>query len=143
MNILKLCDEHINEVENLEKEIFSEPYSLKILQEMNDRKNYEILVYFDEKVRGYAVISSILDEIEIIRIAVSKEFRRKNIASLIFNKIIADFCVCDNTKIFLEVRKSNEKAINFYKKKGFLEIGSRKNYYNNPKEDAILMTLEV
>lgn len=137
MNIFNAEEIHLKEIETLEKEIFSDPLSLKNLQEMFYNKNYQFLIYFDKKILGYLIISCVLDEIDIIHIAVSFNSRRKNIASMLLKKLV------EYKKVFLEVRESNTEAIALYEKNGFLRVSLRKNYYENPKEHAILMTLEV
>lgn len=77
-----------------------------------------------------------IDVYEILAIATIEECRNKGIAQELLDKI--------KTKdIFLEVRKSNEKAINFYKKNNFKQISIRKGYYSDPTEDAIIMKMEV
>ena len=77
-----------------------------------------------------------IDVYEILAIATIKEYRNKGVAQGLLDKI--------KTKdIFLEVRESNQVAINFYKKNKFKEISIRKNYYSKPNENAIIMKLEV
>jgi len=77
-----------------------------------------------------------IDVYEILAIATIEECRNKGIAQELLDKI--------KTKdIFLEVRESNKKAINFYKKNNFKQISIRKGYYSDPTEDAIIMKMEV
>ncbi|MFI3227924.1 MAG: ribosomal protein S18-alanine N-acetyltransferase [Clostridia bacterium] len=143
MNIFEMNEEHILQVSKLEQDIFSSPYSEKSLREMFNDKNYQYFVYFDKKVLGYVGISSVLDESDITHIAVSLDSRRKNIGTLLLQKMV-EYCKNKNiAKIHLEVRESNAKAIGLYEKNGFSRVGLRKNYYSNPKEHALLMTLEV
>ncbi len=90
------------------------------------------LVYKDACVLGYLIYKLIDNEAEIESIAVKEECRNQGIASKLICEINAE-------TIFLEVRKSNIPAISFYNKSGFEQIAIRKNYYNNPCEDAIIM----
>ncbi|MFI3115488.1 MAG: ribosomal protein S18-alanine N-acetyltransferase [Clostridia bacterium] len=143
MNFIEMSEKYIDDVVYLENQIFSEPYTKETLQNLESLKIYDFFLYFDEKVIGYAVISSVLDESELLRIGVLENYRRKNIADTILKKVVEACLERNIKKIHLEVRESNEKAISLYKKNGFLNVGTRKSYYINPKEDAILMTLEV
>ena len=77
-----------------------------------------------------------IDVYEILAIATVEEYRNKGIAQELLAKIRIK-------NIFLEVRESNQTAINFYKKNKFKEISIRKNYYSKPAENAIIMKLEV
>ncbi len=87
----------------------------------------------------YKFIDTIYKEIEIYNIAVLRKFRRRSIASKLLNGIIEIGFEENVRKIFLEVRKSNEAAQEFYKKQDFEVFGVRKNFYTNPCEDAFLM----
>ena len=85
----------------------------------------------------------VLEDGEIARIAVESDFRRNGVASRLLKELA--FICADNgvNKLLLDVRESNESAKAFYKKKGFVLDGVRKNYYTNPTENAILMSLEL
>ena len=89
---------------------------------------------------GYGSLSVILDEGYIIDIAVLKEYRRQKAATFILQAIV-DFAKIKSLKFLtLEVRESNDAAISLYSKFGFLKVGERKNYYSDPKENAVLLT---
>ena len=90
----------------------------------------------DDKVCGYLMVLDSIDVYEILAIATIEEYRNKGIAQELLDKI-------KTKNIFLEVRESNQMAINFYKKNNFKEIRIRKNYYSEPTENAIIMKLEV
>ena len=130
--------DYIEQIFNLEKEIFkSSAFSKSYLNTLIKGDNSFIYVYLiDDKVCGYLMILDSIDVYEILAIATIEEYRNKGIAQELLNKI--------KTKdIFLEVRESNQPAINFYKKNNFKEISIRKNYYSEPTENAIIMKLEV
>ena len=139
--IIKLTSNDINYIEqifNLEKEIFkSSAFNKSYLDTLIKGNNSFIYVYLIEnKVCGYLIILDSIDVYEILAIATIEECRNKGIAQELLDKI--------KTKdIFLEVRESNQTAINFYKKNNFKEISIRKNYYSEPTENAIIMKLEV
>jgi ribosomal-protein-alanine N-acetyltransferase len=76
---------------------------------------------------------------ELYNIGVDPRFRRNKIGNALLEEFV-DFCASENfEKIYLEVRKSNETAIQFYLKNNFAVVGKRTNFYSNPTEDAILM----
>ena len=130
--------DYIEQIFNLEKEIFkSSAFNKSYLDTLIKGDNSFIYVYLiDDKVCGYLMILDSIDVYEILAIAAVEEYRNKGIAQELLDKI--------KTKdIFLEVRESNQTAINFYKKNNFKEISIRKNYYSEPTENAIIMKLEV
>ena len=139
--IIKLTSNDINYIEqifNLEKEIFkSSAFNKSYLDTLIKGNNSFIYVYLIEnKVCGYLIILDSIDVYEILAITTIEKYRNKGIAQELLDKI--------KTKdIFLEVRESNQTAINFYKKNNFKEIRIRKNYYSEPTENAIIMKLEV
>lgn len=107
-------------------------------------QNQRVIVAEKEKnVIGYILFNQILDEAEIYKIVVSKDFRKKQIAFKIMEFFQDELKKNDVKKIFLEVRKNNILAINLYKKCGFIEIREIVDYYSNPKENGIMMLKEV
>ena len=139
--IKKLTSDDINYMEqifNLEKEIFkNSAFSKSYLNTLIKGDNSFIYIYLiDDKVCGYLIILDSIDVYEILAIATVEEYRNKGIAQELLAKIRIK-------NIFLEVRESNQTAINFYKKNKFKEISIRKNYYPKPAENAIIMKLEV
>lgn len=99
---------------------------------------------FDEsgKLIGYAGSWHILEEAHLTNIAVSSDFRRKKIGEALLARVIKD-CIAEGVKyLTLEVRVSNTPAINLYEKYGFKSLGTRKGYYQNNNEDALIMWTE-
>ena len=130
--------DYIEQIFNLEKDIFkNSAFSKESTENLVKADNSFIYAYLiDEKICGYLMVLDSIDVYEILAIATIEEYRNKGIAQELLDKI--------KTKdIFLEVRKSNEKAINFYKKNNFKQISIRKGYYSDPTEDAIIMKMEA
>ena len=128
----------IEQIFNLEKDIFkNSAFSKESTENLVKADNSFIYAYLiDEKICGYLMVLDSIDVYEILAIATVEEYRNKGIAQELLDKI--------KTKdIFLEVRKSNKKAINFYKKNNFKQISIRKGYYSDPTEDAIIMKMEA
>lgn len=93
-------------------------------------------------ILGYSGLWGIIDEAHITNIAVAPDFRRKKIGEVLLANMI-DFCRKNEIKyITLEVRVSNKPAIGLYEKYGFKSLGSRKGYYQNNNEDALIMWTE-
>ena len=130
--------DYIEQIFNLEKEIFvNSAFNKTYLETLTKGENSFIYVYLiEDKVCGYLMVLDSIDVYEILAIATIEEYRNKGFAQELLDKI--------KTKdIFLEVRESNERAINFYKKNDFKQISIRKGYYSDPTEDAIIMKMEV
>lgn len=130
--------DYIEQIFNLEKDIFkNSTFSKESTENLVKADNSFIYAYLiDEKICGYLMVLDSIDVYEILAIATVEEYRNKGIAQELLDKI--------KTKdIFLEVRESNEKAINFYKKNNFKQISIRKGYYSDPTEDAIIMKMEA
>ena len=139
IEILKKNDKkYISQLLKLEKEIFKDSaISEKSLYSILEDKNYTVYIYVvDNNVCSYLVSLDSIDVYEIISIATAIEYRNKQCAQKLLDKI-------KNKNIFLEVRETNVSAINFYKKNNFKQISIRKKYYSEPTEDAIIMKLEV
>ncbi len=135
------------EVEILAKEeecCFSDSWSEQSLKETVSQSHVLILAgWYKERLAGYVIFYHVLDEGEIARIAVNPTLRRLGIASRLMEELIRSCSENGIRKIMLDVRESNDAAISFYKKYGFLEDGIRKHFYTNPDESAILMSKEV
>lgn len=134
---------HLAGVAELERLCFSTPWSEAMLEEelYNDTASFIVAEGEDGQVLGYAGLHVILDEGYIDNVAVRPDCRRQGIA----DRLLDVFCRFGQERLFfltLEVRPSNEAAVTLYKKNGFQEVGRRRDYYENPKEDALLLTRE-
>lgn len=137
----KVSDRHLDAILEIEKSCFSSPWSRSALEnQMRSRQCSFIAAVSGEAVLGYAGLMSVVDEGYISNVAVSPQFRRLGVADALIDELIAR--TRDKLSFMtLEVRESNTAAIELYKKHGFKTVGIRKNYYDRPKEDALLMTL--
>ncbi len=122
------------------------------LREIENKDSINIAAKFENNVVGFAVVHLLAglsensyDSAEIYNIAVGKLFQNKSIGQKLFDKIMSVLLKKNAAEIWLEVRQSNRKAINFYGKNGFVKQFTRKNYYNNPTEnaDVLMKTLRV
>jgi ribosomal-protein-alanine N-acetyltransferase len=134
----------IKRIADLDKLCFSVPWSEQAFQ--RELKENELAFYILAEVKdsarivGYAGVWLINEEGHITNVAVHPEYRRKHIGMSIVDVLIKESRKRANIKTFtLEARKSNEAAIELYKKFGFLEVGIRKGYYQENNEDAVIM----
>lgn len=117
--------------------------SLFIEDIINKKVQHEVFaVLRGEKVAGFLILSAVLDEAEILEVAVSEDLRRNGIGSELMDEVFVWCAENGISHIFLEVRESNSPARAYYKKYGFVENGVRKNYYSHPVENAVLMSRE-
>jgi len=124
----------------IEIEAFAQPWSEgATLKAMSNADSYFYGILLEEKVIGYINILKILDEGHIMNLAVEKSYRGKGIAYQLLLEAMALTQKEGMNRYTLEVRKSNQKAINLYTKLGFKVEGIRKNYYRQPKEDGLVM----
>ena len=130
------------ELERLERICFSRPWSKRMLGEELENQCAAFLVAEDENgtVLGYAGLLVMLDEGYITNVAVFPEYRRLGVAAKIIDVYMNFAAANDLAFLTLEVRPSNEAAIALYRRFGFEEVGRRKNYYDLPKEDALILT---
>ncbi len=138
MTIEKARPEHIKALAALEKECFSDPWPEDMIGRMADK--FTVATEGDA-LMGYIVLSTVLDEGNIDNVAVSPAYRRRGAADALVADAVARSRDMGLAFLMLEVRAGNEPAIALYRKHGFVEVGRRKNYYEKPREDAILMTL--
>lgn len=124
--------------------LFGGETSLFIEDIIKDKSDHKVFTAMrDGRVAGFLILSAVLDEAEILEVAVSGDLRRKGIASELMSEI-SNWCQKNGiAQIFLEVRESNLPARAYYKKFGFSENGRRKNYYRDPVEDAVLMSKKL
>ena len=144
VRIVPMNADHLDEVAELERICFSTPWSRNMLAEELDNMLSAFLVALDDtdRVVGYAGGQVILDEGYITNIAVRPECRRQGVAAKLL-QVFLDFAKANKLSFLtLEVRASNYDAIALYGSRGFRSMGRRKNYYEHPREDAIIMTRE-
>lgn len=133
-----------NEIAAIGDPLFGGETSLYIGDIINNKSSHKVFAALkDGKAAGFAVLSTVLDEAEILEVAVAGNLRREGIASGLMTEIL-EWCKKNGiSQIFLEVRESNSAARNYYKKFDFIENGFRKNYYKNPSENAVLMSKKL
>lgn len=132
---------HLDDVYIIETECFSHPWSKQSLEEeLNNETSLFLVAKEENEVIGYIGMSIVIDEGYIFNVAVRESYRNKGVATALINELVTYGKKNNFSFITLEVRESNLPAISLYSKFGFIKAGERKDYYSNPKENAILLT---
>ena len=145
VRIVPMTHEHLDEVAALERACFADPWSRNMLAEELDNAMSAYLVALDTEdgsVVGYAGLMVVVDEGYITNVAVRPESRRGGVAGALLDVFVSFAEGNQLAFLTLEVRASNYGAIALYGSRGFRGVGRRTNYYEHPKEDAIIMTRE-
>ena len=127
----------------LERECFSSPWSEKAVLDSASADTHFFVFEDEGKILGYAGLQTVLDEGYVTNIAVTKTARGRGIGKSLVETLVEFGRKYSLAFISLEVRGSNATAISLYTKCGFYSMGERKNFYQNPAEDAIIMTKEL
>ena len=143
MIITNMNRQHVTQVAELEKICFSDPWSENsIASELDNQLAFWLVALEGETVAGYIGSQTVMDETDMMNVAVHPDFRRQGIAEALVNGLVDRLKAMGSHCLTLEVRASNAPAISLYEKLGFSEIGRRKNYYRNPREDALILRKE-
>ena len=140
MNITEMQEKHLPALAKLEKQCFHAPWSEKMLREELGGGIF-LVAEQDGEVQGYVGCQTVLDEGYITNVAVSPDFRRRGAARRLIAELIARAKEKGLAFVTLEVRESNAPAIALCAGAGFAPVGTRKNFYSNPAENALLMTI--
>ena len=135
--------DHVPQIAQLEAQCFSDPWSEKsVASELENPLSLWLVAEENGQVWGYVGSQTVLDESDMMNVAVDPGFRRQGIARTLIETLIAELSKMGSRCLRLEVRVSNENARALYARMGFQQLGLRKNYYHNPKEDALILGKE-
>lgn len=134
---------HVSQIAELEKLCFSDPWSEKsIASELENQWAFWLVAVDGDRVAGYIGSQTSIDETDVMNVAVHPDFRRQGIGESLVCHLVDELKTRGSHALMLEVRVSNAPAIALYEKLGFFQVGCRKNYYRNPKEDALILRKE-
>ena len=138
--IVPITEKHIAPIAKLEKICFSEPWSAEGLIESYRSGTKFFVAENDRHIIGYVGIKPVIDEGYITNVAVYPAYRRQGVGTALLKRVF-EFAVEEKLRfVSLEVRVSNSAAVSLYQKLGFITEGRRKDFYRNPREDALIMT---
>ena len=147
MTVTDVTEAHIPQIAALERRCFSMPWTEAMLRSQTAPGHVFLAAVEDEAegtaVLGYVGLLFVLDEGYISNVAVAPERRRSGIADALLSALERRAREKELAFLTLEVRAGNAAAIALYEKHGFRAVGRRKSYYEKPREDAIMMTLEL
>jgi [ribosomal protein S18]-alanine N-acetyltransferase len=95
------------------------------------------------EISGIVIGRKVLDEAEVLNLAVKKEKRGKGEGRKLLERMLKDYELAGVKRVFLEVRESNMVGIGFYQRQGFVHVGTRRDYYQAPQEAALVMELHL
>ena len=131
----------IAEIETL---CFTDPWSEKsVASELGNRLSLWLVAMDGDTVAGYVGSQSVLDEADMMNVAVHPDYRRQGIGRELVLALAEALQKKGIRGLMLEVRQSNAPAIALYEQLGFQQVGMRPNYYRNPKENALILRKEL
>ena len=140
IEIVRMNERHVAAVAELERLNFSAPWNENsVRSELTNKLALWLVALDGEEVVGYVGSQTVLQEADMMNIAVADSHRRQGIARRLVEELIRQL---DAYQLTLEVRQSNIAAISLYESMGFTQVGLRKNYYQKPKENALILRKE-
>ena len=138
-----MSEKHVQQIAELEMQCFSAPWSeASIRYELTNPLALWLVAVDDDVVIGYVGSQTVMDEADMMNIAVRPDRRREGLAERLVETLVSRLGERNVRSLTLEVRASNEAAKALYAKLGFEKIGRRPNYYRMPKEDALILRKE-
>ena len=131
-------------LERIERRCFGDPWSENSFREAIDAAHGLSLVGEEgDGIVAYLIARSVLDEAEILNLAVAPEHRRQGAGAALLGRALEETRSAKIREVFLEVRESNRSARRLYERSGFRAVGYRPRYYRNPAEDALVLRLAL
>jgi len=143
ISVVKATTEHLPRILEIGIYAISSSWTFDFLFTELSNGDSHFLVALDNSVVGFVILRQVGDDGEILQIAVDRKTRRSGVGDLLMEAALNYTRERELESLFLEVRKSNTAALALYEKHGFKAMRTRKNYYNDPTEDAIVMVLQV
>ncbi len=140
IRIERMNESHVRQVADMEKMIFSDAWSENsVRSELSNELSLWLVAVDGDTVAGYIGSQTVLQEADVLNLAVRPEYRRQGLGHRLVEALIQQL---DAYCLTLEVRVSNLPAKSLYESMGFVQVGLRKNYYEKPKEDALILRKE-
>ena len=143
IDILPMTAQQVSSVAELEALCFCDPWSeTSVASELTNPLSLWLVAQEGDKIVGYIGSQTVLDETDMMNLAVHPDHRRRGVARQLIEALVRVLKERGSHSLTLEVRASNAPAISLYTQLGFAEAGRRRNYYRNPKEDALILRKE-
>ena len=135
----------VPEIMNIEKQIYEHPWTEGIFRDCIRVGYYGWVYEIENTIQAYSLISIAANEAHILNLCVAPEFQGQGLGKKMLYKLMDTAEICHVKSVFLEVRASNDVAINLYEKSGFNQLGERKDYYPDEigREDALVFGKEL
>ena len=144
IEIVEAGTERLAEIMEIENSVFSVPWPEDFMRSHLEGECYTVFAaLYGGRTVGYLSLMSVLDEGEIQNVAVAPDARRRGIGRALLAEAVAVSLRRGIKYLYLDVRESNESARALYRSQGFADIGRRRGYYDEPDEDAILMSRNI
>ena len=141
MLIRPMTIEDCEQVAQIEAASFSVPWSLRAFTETVEKENFRYFVAEEAgEILGYCGFLFVLDEAEIPNVCVKESARCRGVGKQMMTVLMEEAKKLGMAMLYLEVRESNSPARALYQRLGFEENGIRKNFYEHPVENAVLMS---
>lgn len=143
MEIKTMTAGEVSQVADLEKLCFTLPWSEKsVAGELENPLALWLVAMEGDSLAGYVGSQTVMDETDMMNLAVAPQFRRQGVGEALVSALVASLKERGSRCLTLEVRDSNGPARALYAKLGFVEIGRRRGYYRDPREDALILRKE-
>lgn len=140
IDIREIEENELMDLFDVEQSSFKNSYRISTLADMYGKSSYKFLGIFNRnRLAGYIILLDSIDIYEVIKIAVSPNFRKRGLGKKLLGSVLKDL----DKNLMLEVRVSNQPAINLYESLGFKKINIRKGYYGDTGEDGIVYLFEI
>lgn len=144
MTIIDATENEVPQIAQIEKLCFSDPWTAEQIASQRTGENHVFLAAVEAgETLGYISLMYVLDEGYIGNVAVAPEHRRRGLGRALVEAMTARARQLELAFLTLEVREGNLPARSLYARCGYRDVGLRKNYYEKPRENAVLMTLEL
>ena len=144
LTVIPMCSAHVAQIAAIEEATFSLPWDADSIRAELDNPLALWLVWVeDEQVLGYVGSQTVFEDADILNVAVLPAARRRGIAEALMTALESRLSERGAERITLEVRASNAPAIALYQKLDYAQVGLRKNYYEKPREDALILQKQI
>ena len=144
VKLVPLTEEHMEAVMEIERDLFTQPWRVEDFKRLIGKpESINLAALAENKVVGYSCCWVVIETAELGNIAVARQYQGRSVARALLEATVKACRKRKVSSLFLEVRSSNQRAIELYNRYGFEQISIRHGYYSHPLEDALIMKLEL